>query len=70
MKVQKPSATEIVKLMLGEFGDKDISALIVNDDGGPVIEIRSSEEESSKSIRDLIPLKYQGWRVVVMSNNI
>lgn len=69
--MQKPSAVEIIKLVLGEFGDKDIVASVANDDGGPVLEIRSSStEESSKDIRSLIPLKYQGWRVVVFDNNV
>jgi hypothetical protein len=68
--MQKPSATEIVKLVLGEFGDKDIQALVTNDDGGQVLEIRCSADESSRKIRSLIPLKYQGWRVVVFGNEV
>ena len=63
------SKEEIVKLILGEFGDKDIEVGTSTDDGGPVAEIRVIGKQESKEIRTLIPLVYEGWRTVVFENN-
>jgi hypothetical protein len=66
----KHSSEDIIKLLLGEFGDRDIEVSTVSDDGGPVAEIRVLGTESSKRMRRLIPLKYEGWRTVVIENQI
>jgi hypothetical protein len=66
--VKKASAEEILKLILGEFGDRDINPRITSDDGGQVLEIWVQGEEISLQIRKLIPVNYEGWRTVVFSN--
>ncbi len=63
---KKPTPDEIIKLLLGEFGDRDIEIKISSDDGGSVAEIWVYNEESSQEIRGIIPLNYQGWRTVVI----
>ncbi len=65
---KKPTPDEIIKLLLGEFGDRDIEIKTSSDDGGSVAEIWVYNEESSQEIRGIIPLKYQGWRTVVIKN--
>jgi hypothetical protein len=67
--LKKPTAEEIIKLILGEFGDKDIVAKISSDDGGQVLEVWVQGEEDSIKIRKLIPLNYEGWRTVVFNNS-
>ncbi len=66
--MKKASAEEILKLILGEFGDRDINPRITSDDGGQVLEIWVQGEEISLQIRKLIPVNYEGWRTVVFSN--
>lgn len=66
----RPSSEQITKLLLGEFGDRDITVNIAHDDGGHVIEIWVLGVESSKEIRRLIPIYYEGWRTVVFENQI
>lgn len=66
--MKKPSPEEIEKLVLGEFGDRDITTKISSDDGGPVLEIYVQGKESSAEIRKLIPLNYEGWRTAVFHN--
>jgi hypothetical protein len=66
--VKKASAEEILKLILGEFGDRDINPRITSDDGGQVLEIWVQGGEISPQIRKLIPVNYEGWRTVVFSN--
>jgi hypothetical protein len=56
--MKKHSPEEIQKLILGEFGDKDIIVKTSSDDGGSVLEIWVQGNESSKEIRKLIPLNY------------
>lgn len=65
--MEKPSPSEIVKLILGKFGDRDIEVKTASDDGGSVAEIHLSIEESPAEIRSLIPLTFLGWRVVIMN---
>ena len=64
--MKKYSPEEIQKLILGEFGDKDIVVKTSSDDGGQVLEIWVQGKESSIEIRKLIPLNYEGWRTVVI----
>jgi hypothetical protein len=66
--VKKASAEEILKLILGEFGDRDINPRVTSDDGGQVLEIWVLGSESSVMIRELIPLNYEGWRTIVFNN--
>ena len=66
--MKKPSPEEIEKLILGEFGDRDITTKISSDDGGSVLEVYVQGKESSQEIRKLIPLNYDGWRTVVFHN--
>ncbi len=66
--MKKPSPEEIEKLILGEFGDKDIVTKISSDDGGSILEIYVQGKEISEEIRKLIPLNYEGWRTVVFYN--
>ena len=66
--MKKASAEEILKLILGEFGDRDINPRITSDDGGQVLEIWVQGGEISPQIRKLIPVNYEGWRTVVFSN--
>lgn len=66
--MKKPSPEEIEKLILGEFGDRDITTKISSDDGGQVLEIYVQGTESSEEIRKLIPLNYEGWRTAVFHN--
>lgn len=68
--MKKASAEEILKLVLGEFGDRDINPRITSDDGGQVLEIWVQGEESSIEIRKLVPVNYEGWRTVVFNNSI
>ena len=68
--VKKPSAEQITKLILGEFGDRDITVNIAHDDGGHVVEIWVFGVESSKEIRALIPMHYEGWWTVVFENQL
>jgi|LauGreDrversion2_5_1035112.scaffolds.fasta_scaffold68845_2 hypothetical protein len=68
--VNKPSPEEILKLILGEFGDRDITVNISHDDGGHVVEIWTLGVESSKEVRKLIPAYYEGWRTVVLENQL
>jgi hypothetical protein len=68
--VKKPSAEQITKLILGEFGDRDITVNIAHDDGGHVVEIWALGVESSKEIRALIPMHYEGWWTVVFENQL
>jgi len=68
--VNKPSAEQITKLILGEFGDRDITVNIAHDDGGHVVEIWVLGVESSKEIRALIPMHYEGWWTVVFENQL
>jgi len=68
--VNKPSAEQIIKLILGEFGDRDITVNIAHDDGGHVVEIWVLGVESSKEIRALIPMHYEGWWTVVFENQL
>ncbi len=68
--MKKHSPEEIQKLILGEFGDRDITVKTSSDDGGSVLEIWVQGNESSKEIRKLIPLNYEGWRTVVFQNPI
>ena len=65
--MEKPLPYEIVKLILGKFGDRDIEVKIATDDGGLVAEIHPSPEESPREIRNLIPLTFLGWRIVIMN---
>jgi hypothetical protein len=67
--VKKASGEEILKLILGEFGDRDINPRITSDDGGQVLEVWVQGEESSIEIRKLIPVNYEGWRTVVFNNS-
>jgi hypothetical protein len=66
--MKKHSPEEIQKLILGEFGDRDIMTKTSSDDGGSVLEIYVQGKESSEEIRKLIPLNYDGWRTVVFYN--
>lgn len=66
--MKKASAEEILKLILGEFGDRDIDPKVTSDDGGQVLEIWVLGDESSTLIRKLIPLNYEGWRTIVFNN--
>ena len=66
--MKKPSPEEIEKLILGEFGDRDITTKISSDDGGSVLDIYVQGKESSEEIRKLIPLNYYSWRTVVFHN--
>ena len=68
--VNKPSAEQITKLILGEFGDRDITVNIAHDDGGHVVEIWVLGIESAKEIRALIPMHYEGWWTVVFENQL
>ena len=68
--VKKPSAEQITKLILGEFGDRDITVNIAHDDGGHVVEIWVLGVESSKEIRALIPIHYEGWWTIVFENQL
>jgi hypothetical protein len=68
--VKKPSADQITKLILGEFGDRDITVNIAHDDGGHVVEIWVLGVESSKEIRTLIPIHYEGWWTIVFENQL
>jgi len=65
---RKPDPDEIVRLLLGEFGDRDIEIKTSSDDGGSVAEIWVYNEESSSDLRKIIPLNYEGWRTVVIKN--
>lgn len=67
--MEKPLPYEIVKLILGKFGDRDIEVKTATDDGGSVAEIHPSESESPSEIRNLIPLTFLGWRIVIMNFN-
>ncbi len=67
--MKKASGEEILKLILGEFGDRDINPRITSDDGGQVLEVWVQGEESSIEIRKLIPVNYEGWRTVVFNNS-
>jgi hypothetical protein len=66
----KRSPEQIIKLLLGEFGDRDITVNIAHDDGGHVIEVWVLGVESSKEIRRLIPMHYEGWWTVVFENQL
>lgn len=66
--MKKPLPEEIEKLVLGEFGDRDITTKTTSDDGGSVLEIHVQGVESSEEIRRLIPLNYYGWQTVVFHN--
>ena len=68
--LNKPSPEQITKLLLGEFGDRDITVNIAHDDGGHVIEVWVLGVESSREIRKLIPVHYEGWWTVVFENQI
>lgn len=68
--VTKPSAEQITRLLLGEFGDRDITVNVAHDGGGQVVEIWVLGTESSKEIRSLIPIHYEGWWTVVLENQL
>jgi hypothetical protein len=68
--VNKTLPDEIIKLILGEFGDRDITVNISHDDGGHVVEIWPLGVESSKELRKMIPAYYEGWRTIVLENQI
>lgn len=66
--MKKASGEEIIKLILGEYGDRDFIPKISTDDGGQVLEVWVQGVEDSQSVRKLIPLNYEGWRTVVFNN--
>jgi hypothetical protein len=61
------SATKTLSMMRAEYGDHFDYSLATDDAG--IHLIITCHEQNAKSLRDRVPLKYEGFRVVIMHNN-
>jgi hypothetical protein len=59
--------TKMTKHLQKKFPKRELEVKIASDDGGRLIEIHVNEPKLSKSMRDFLPLNWEGWRTVVIN---
>ena len=58
---------KMTKHLQKKFPKRELEVKIASDDGGRLIEIHVGEAKLSKSMRDFLPLNWEGWRTVVIN---
>ena len=58
---------KMTKHVQKKFPKREIEVKITSDDGGRVLEVHVNEATLSRSVRDFLPLKWEGWRTVVIN---
>lgn len=59
--------TKMTKHVQKKFPKREIEVKITSDDGGRVLEVHVNEAKLSRSVRDFLPLNWEGWRTVVIN---
>lgn len=58
---------KMTKHIQKKFPKRELEVKIASDDGGRLIEVHVNESKFSKSVRDFLPLNWEGWRTVVIN---
>jgi hypothetical protein len=58
---------KMTKLLQKKFPKREIEVKITSDDGGRLIEVHVNEAKLSRSVREFLPLNWEGWRTVVIN---
>jgi hypothetical protein len=55
------------KFLSKKFPKYVVEVKTTSDDGGKLVEIHADSGQVSRAIRDALPLKWEGWRTVVIN---
>ena len=55
------------KFLAKKFPKYFVEVKTTSDDGGKVLEIHADSGKVSRAVRDSVPLKWEGWRTVVIN---
>jgi len=58
---------KMTKHLQKKFPKREIEVKITSDDGGRLIEVHINEAKLSRSVREFLPLNWEGWRTVVIN---
>ena len=58
---------KMTKHIQKKFPKREVEVKITSDDGRRLIEVHVNEAKLSRSVREFLPLNWEGWRTVVIN---